>query len=309
MKTAEWLALLRCPVDGGELSAGEVPEPLTRARGALTCARCATRYPVEGGIVRFLDVSPTTKLDHDDKERERRARDAGSATYDERFPRDRVVLELEPSLREIRAKPGDVIAELGCGTGRFTRRVAPDVRAITALDLSLASLERLRRQLEEDGIDNVLLAQADITRPPLARGAFTRAISMQVFEHLPSAEDRARAFAAAASLLAPGAELVASMYNWSRWKQFDAARGRGDNTRKEGYHATTPPIYYYNFEAAEVRALVQNAGLAVERMRGVLLQVPGLLALGAWGARIHEALADTDFGRRHGHLLLVRARK
>lgn len=106
-------------------------------------------------------------------------------------------------------------------------------------------------------------------------------------------------------MLTHGGTLVASVYNWSRWKRFWSRRDRGDNTKKHGYHATEPPIYFFNFEEHEVRALF--SALSVESLEGLCLQLPLISTLGWLALPIHRAFAATGFGRRHGHLLLVKA--
>jgi SAM-dependent methyltransferase len=237
------------------------------------------------------------------------ARDVGASTYDERMPTNRNRLEIPPTLDALDAQADDVVAELGCGTGRMTVLFLETVRHVVAVDFSVASLVRLRDRVSPKLREKLFLVHADVARPPLAKGAFSKVASFQVLEHLPSAEERQKCIVAARQLLRQGTgTLTLSVYNWSMWKQYDAKRGRGDNSKKEGHHSTTPPIYYYNFEDRELRELLEGSGFAVQKMRGLILQVPGLLALGRFGAPIHHALAETRFGLRNGHLLLAKAK-
>ncbi len=68
--------------------------------------------------------------------------------------------------------PGDTVVEMGCGTGAnlpFLReRVGPSGRVL-GVDLTRPLLERGRERIERGGWSNVGVAQADATRPPVAR--------------------------------------------------------------------------------------------------------------------------------------------
>ncbi len=305
-----WTSLLVCPKDGGRLRASGTEAPSSgRWSGTLTCGTCQLAFDVEDGIARFLGQGAEALAGHPDKLHEAVARDVGASTYDERMPTYRNRLEIPPTLDALDAQANDVVAELGCGTGRMTILFLETVRHVVAVDFSVASLVRLRERVSPKLRERLYLVHADVARPPLAKGAFSKVASFQVLEHLPSADERQKCIVAARELLREGTgTLTLSVYNWSTWKQYDAKRGRGDNSKKEGHHSTTPPIYYYNFEDGELRELLEGSGFAVQKLRGLILQVPGLLALGRFGAPIHHALAETRFGLRNGHLLLAHAR-
>jgi SAM-dependent methyltransferase len=305
-----WTDLLVCPNDGGRLHASGTETPSSgRWSGTLTCELCQLAFEVEDGIARFLGQDTEALAGSPDKLHEAVARDVGASTYDERMPTYRNRLEIPPTLDALDANADDIVAELGCGTGRMTVLFLEAVRHVVAVDFSVASLVRLRDRVSPKLREKLFLVHADVARPPLAKGAFSKVASFQVLEHLPSAEERQNCIVEARQLLREGTgTLTLSVYNWSTWKQYDAKRGRGDNAKKEGHHSTTPPIYYYNFEEPELRKLLEDSDFAVQKMSGLILQVPGLLALGRFGAPIHRALSKTRFGLRNGHLLLAHAR-
>ncbi len=80
--------------------------------------------------------------------------------------RERIVDALDPDR-------GDVVVEMGCGTGAnlpFLRdRVGPGGTVI-GLDVSTGVLDRARARIERGGWTNVHVARADATRPPLRPG-------------------------------------------------------------------------------------------------------------------------------------------
>jgi ubiquinone/menaquinone biosynthesis C-methylase UbiE len=79
--------------------------------------------------------------------------------------------------------PGDVVVEIGCGVGRLTRAIAPEVGKVHALDLSPEMLERAR----ELHLDNVVLHPSDgQTLAGLPDGCAELVLAYCVFQHLPS---------------------------------------------------------------------------------------------------------------------------
>jgi ubiquinone/menaquinone biosynthesis C-methylase UbiE len=69
------------------------------------------------------------------------------------------------------------VLELGAGTGRVTRLLAPHVHHILALDSSLPMLEVARRTLIDGEISNCELAAADHRHLPVKNGLFNLVIS------------------------------------------------------------------------------------------------------------------------------------
>jgi len=292
--------VLRCPLDRGELVAS-IAWPWGDADGTLTCATCSAEHAIERGIARLVDPKTICEV----KAAEQSARDQGAKAYDGRMSKLRGKAEVPSSLRALDPEPGDVVAELGAGTGRMTVQYARDVAGVVALDFSFESLLVLRDRLDASLRDKVVLVQADLCHLPLADGAFHKVASFQVLEHVPTPTARATALREARRVIRRSGRFVASVYNWSRSKQRRAARGVGDNSRKEGFHATTPPIYYYNFEAPELHGLLADAGFGRASLRGLYLELWWLLALGEVGLPLHERWGDSDRGRDHGHLLLA----
>ena len=85
--------------------------------------------------------------------------------------RERVVDALDPHR-------GDVVVEMGCGTGAnlglLRERVGPGGTVI-GLDVSTGVLTRARERIDRADWENVHVARADATRPPLRSGAPSRA--------------------------------------------------------------------------------------------------------------------------------------
>jgi SAM-dependent methyltransferase len=293
MSVESWIDILRCPFDLAVLRSETT---------ALVCTTCQQTYPVEDGIVRFVRNEVLTS----DQREEMTARDDAASGYESRFSRVRNTIESSPSLAAMGPMTDDIVAELGCGTGRITRLYAGRVRRTVAIDFSMESLVTLRRTLPASVADSVLLVQSDISSLPLADRVFTKVVSFQVLEHLPTRAMRDRTLAAAARILDERGALTCTVYNWSRAKRRLAARGIGDNTQKEGLHGGK--IYYFNFEPHEITGMLQKAGFEVDLLRGIDMQVPGIDLVGRLAIPIDALVSRTPLGVQLGHLLLVHAR-
>jgi len=306
---SDWMDLLRCPAEGSRLDLAPPPAGSNGhapAEALLRCGQCGRGYPVTDGIVRCVVTPEDFDGDRDAKQIEMQARDADAGGYDRYFTDRTNAIEIPPCLEAMRPGPEDVVVELGCGTGRLTTQFAPHVGRVVALDFSLKSLQVLCGRLGPELRKKCLLIQADICAPPLAARAFTKAVSFIVLHHLPTARSRQRAAEAVARLLAPGGTFTCSVYHWSKGKRRDAARGVGDYTQKEGRHSSS--IYYYNFETHDLSALLEEAGLRVDLLRGLLIGSRGFRFLGPLVVPVNRLLSGADWGIAHSHYLLARGR-
>jgi len=110
--------------------------------------------------------------------------------------------------RDTRYAPGDVLLEVGCGTGSQTLALArnnPQTR-IVSFDRSRRSIAEARARLDEANVTNVELHQADLFSLPFGRGSFDHVFVCFVLEHLPNPRE---ALVAIRHLLKPGGTVTA----------------------------------------------------------------------------------------------------
>ncbi|WP_194164578.1 class I SAM-dependent methyltransferase [Microvirga thermotolerans] len=108
----------------------------------------------------------------------------------------------------IAPKPGDVIADLGCGTGTLASmlKAACPEASVIGIDPDPVMLGRARAKAAETNLD-IRFEQAFADALPLAGGSATAVVSSLVFHHLEQPTKRA-AFAEAFRVLRPGGRIV-----------------------------------------------------------------------------------------------------
>lgn len=106
--------------------------------------------------------------------------------------------------------------DMGCGSGRWARFVAPKVGRLHCIDPSSAALDVARGNLAD--FHNVMFHSASVDVPVLAPGRQDFGYSLGVLHHVP---DTAAAIRSCAALLKPGAPLLLYLYyafdNRPRW--------------------------------------------------------------------------------------------
>lgn len=191
------LATYCCSRCHGALSLGA---DAAAADGHLTCDGCAARYPVQGGIVRFVGSDnyarnfgfqwnrfQATQLDS----KSGLGLSAKRFWAESRWPSD---------LR------GQLVLEAGSGAGRFTEILAGTNARLFSFDYTEAVDANHR---SNGGASNVDFAQADVFSMPFRDGTFDRVVCLGVLQHTPSAKN---ALASLIRVLKPGGSLVADHY-------------------------------------------------------------------------------------------------
>jgi ubiquinone/menaquinone biosynthesis C-methylase UbiE len=102
---------------------------------------------------------------------------------------------------------GAVGFDLGCGSGRWAKCVAPRVGLLHCIDPSEKALEVAHRSL--DGLDNCEFHAASVDAIPLDDASMDFGYSLGVLHHVP---DTAAGISACAAKLKPGAPLLVYLY-------------------------------------------------------------------------------------------------
>jgi uncharacterized protein YbaR (Trm112 family)/ubiquinone/menaquinone biosynthesis C-methylase UbiE len=203
------LNLLACPACHGPLTCrqgGAESAPGVIIEGALVCASCGQQYPVVAGVPRFVpreNYASGFGLEWTKHARTQYDSYSGIPASEQRFfgqtlwPKDLT---------------GEVILEVGSGSGRFTEQAAGTGATVVSLDYSYA----VDANFTSNGArDNVLIVQADIFAMPFPPHGFDRVFCFGVLQHTPSPS---RAFAALPPMLKAGGALCADIYKVSFWR-------------------------------------------------------------------------------------------
>ncbi len=105
--------------------------------------------------------------------------DIWSAFYDS-YPNPTVAID-ELSFPSFYSSERDrQVLEIGCGTGRHTRRLASQNKSVTALDASEGMLEKARKKVS----GNVVFLHGDILSMEVPGAPFDLAVMSLVLEHI-----------------------------------------------------------------------------------------------------------------------------
>ena len=109
------------------------------------------------------------------------------------------------ALTELRS--GQRLLDVGAGTGLLALAAAPCVSSVTAVDVSAAMCERLRRNLRQLRLTNVDVRTASACSLPLADASVDVVVSSYCFHHLRD-RDKRRALGELARVMRPGGRVV-----------------------------------------------------------------------------------------------------
>ncbi len=132
-------------------------------------------------------------------------------------------VEAELILDLLSPKPGEVILDVGCGTGIFTLDILLSGPKVIGLDLSLPMLMRARKKLREYPFHVVL---ADMLHLPFPEGFFDKVVSVTALEFVENGKEAAEELF---RVTRPGGSIVAATLNsLSPWasRRIDEARER-----------------------------------------------------------------------------------
>jgi len=159
-------------------------------------------------------------------------------------------VEKKTIMNALNLKSEDIVLDVGCGTGRFTRMIAKKCRKVYGIDFSPKSVEVLKEKAKEEGLKNIEPFICDITKPLPIKEKVDKIISVQVVQHIPTATGRKIALKNLYNQLNPNGRCVISVYNWS------PLINRG--LLKEGKFING--ICYSRFTPIELEALLRTCG-------------------------------------------------
>ena len=208
-------------------------------------------------------------------------RDAEARTYDAWYGQRRwwAQVEMAELIDRLTPESTDVIADIGCGTGRLVEALAPRVARIYAFDFSQASVAVLDAKcVAMPWRARVSTAVADMSqRLDLASASIDKVVSLQAYQHVQPPGRRA-ALGEFARILKPGGRLYLVVYSYPSWVF-------GPTVPAEGLIADA--IYFRRWSRQELHAELRQAGWQVVGIHPILCW-PQLRRLGDLGAQIER---------------------
>jgi SAM-dependent methyltransferase len=193
-------------------------------------------------------------------EREARVRDDEARDYtairdEELYERQ---IEEAAALEALDLRPDETVLDAGCGTGQQVELLLGAAGRLIAVDHSARAVEIASTRVPAADAGRASFHTADLRDLPLPDGEVDAVLSIEVIQHIPSAELRGDALRELRRVLRPGGRAAVIVYRWLG----HISRG------KEGSFPTG--IYRYAFTARELRREFQDAGFADVRTAGVV---------------------------------------
>jgi ubiquinone/menaquinone biosynthesis C-methylase UbiE len=109
-----------------------------------------------------------------------------ASAYDALVSKEDYLGNLLPAIQRICSVAGKEVVEFGAGTGRLTKLLAPQARFIRAFDAYPAMLQTAKTVLDQQGIHNVSLEQAENKNLPVLNGWADLSVAGWTFGHCTS---------------------------------------------------------------------------------------------------------------------------
>jgi ubiquinone/menaquinone biosynthesis C-methylase UbiE len=171
------------------------------------------------------------------------------AFEDRRFNRI-FTTDVEWLLEDLELAPGDLVLDVAAGTGHVARAVAPAVRAVVALDATLAMLREGHAAAAAAGLRNVVFQRGDAAAMPFLDGSFDLVLSRFAIHHF---EDPAAPLAEMARCVRPGGRVVVA--------DIVAAGDPSVAARQNELERLRDPSHTTMLSAGELVELLAGAGL------------------------------------------------
>ncbi len=160
----------------------------------------------------------------------------------------------------------DTVLELGCGTGRITKRIIDGrFSNYISVDFSILSIKRLVDEIDEESRNKILFIRGDVCDLPLKNRVADKILTAQVLEHIPGTNEQTNFIKECCRLLKPNGLIALTVYNYNLKKRFDK------NIKRSGSHAGT--IYYENFTKKQLINLVKPL-FSISKILGINCYFP-----------------------------------
>ncbi|MHC1791416.1 class I SAM-dependent methyltransferase [Solidesulfovibrio sp.] len=169
--------------------------------------------------------------------------DARAAAWDANAHRRKLARNIVTAMAQtgIFARELPNVLDFGCGTGLLTLELADRAGHVTGLDTSPGMLAELSAKLEQAGLGNVSVLQADLAAGDPLPGSYDLITSAMALHHLPDPAVVLKRLFAVAN---PGAHLALA--------DLDAEGGR--------FHDDNAGVYHHGFDRIDLADMLAGIG-------------------------------------------------
>ena len=236
-----------------------------RGRRWLVCVVVVLAWSAADRPVTLLAQAP------DRAERHRVPADFMSFRGAQWLEREERVQEEQPGavLDAMGLEPGDVVADMGCGSGYYARRMAPRVAPegrVYCVDIQPEMLDIMRQLAERDGVTGIVPVLGDVDDPKLPTGEVDWIILADVYHEMSEYEAMLAAMRAS---LAPGGRVALLEYR--------IEDGTGDNLKADHAMSVRQVLAEWlpaGFALAELHEFLPGQHLFIMKVAGDT-SVPG----------------------------------
>jgi SAM-dependent methyltransferase len=200
------LRALCCPEDRGTVSLHPADATAIADGTELVCDQCGARYPIVGGIPRFVP-----RENYADNFSFEWKRHATTQLDDERSKMSEETLSLKTGLTP-ESVAGKLVLDVGCGMGRFADVIIKWGGYVVGIDLSL-SVEPAQENLASTGRFQAM--QASVFDLPFRHESFDVIYSLGVLDHTP---DCRKGFLSLPPLLKEGGDVAIWVYSAHQYR-------------------------------------------------------------------------------------------
>lgn len=111
--------------------------------------------------------------------------DTTASIYDRRYAEEQAA-KVEAALKNVRTQKGELILDVGCGTGLLFDHVANETDGIVGLDFSKKCLLQAKERTRNKSLRNVQLILADADNMPFHNEVFNTVFAMTILQNMPS---------------------------------------------------------------------------------------------------------------------------
>lgn len=230
------------------------------------------------------------------REKEMRQWDEQAENYDEKRMQEMIWRAgVEAAIEAMQPGDGDLVLDAGCGTGLTVRGYYRPPIKVIALDISVASLKRLRRIFPAPSVEFV---QGDLTSLPFARNVFDKVMCANAITQIPDGDLRRNCVGELARVARPKSRIVITAQNLSVKKKRSGYPKEGPARGPSG-----EVQYVYRYESGEFRTLL-NASFQVEAVRGAGLPLVYRYKLGWLSRRLERVFRRFEASAPLGNMLV-----